>query len=284
MANFKGRALPLSDGDVEIIAGYLGCHVAAVRAVLAVESAGKGFHNGRPLILNEPHIFYRQLGQGSKRDRAVAQGLAYKVWRTKPYLKSVDARYEWLEKAMAIDEVAALRSCSWGLGQMMGFNHRLCGFASVQEFVAAMCHSEGAQLYAMARFIVSRGIQKNLKEFDWAGFAYRYNGAQYKKNSYDTKLKAAYDKRPSSEKRTPPPASEAQLMALLGKGPPLDFELPKPKPEPKPKPVPETGGVVAGAGSAIAAAQAGLPWWAIALIGVGAAVAIYGAIRFFRRK
>lgn len=247
MTNFRGQALPLSDGDVSIIAGYLGCHVAAVRAVLAVESAGQGFHNGRPLILNEPHIFYRELS-GGKRAQAVAQGLAYKVWRTKPYLKSVDARYEWLERAMAIDEVAALRSCSWGLGQMMGFNHKICGFATVHEFVAAMCHSEGAQLYGMARFIVSKGIQKNLRTFDWAGFAYRYNGAGYKKNKYDTKLAAAYARRPSSEKVTPPPATESQLKALLGKGKPKPAHelprapLPPPLPPLPPTPKPASGG------------------------------------------
>ena len=233
--NFKGKALPLSDGDVGIIAGYLGCHVASVRAVLAVESAGKGFGpDGRPLILNEPHIFYRELGEGPKRDRAVANGLAYAKWKTKPYPKTAAERYDWLAKAMEVDEVAALRSCSWGLGQIMGFNHKLCGFATVREFIDAMTYSEGAQLYGMARFIISTKLQNALKSRNWASFAKGYNGAGYKENRYDEKLAAAYDKRPFAERVTPPPASDSQLTMLLGKG------VAQPDIEPPPKPAPMT--------------------------------------------
>ncbi len=227
--NFRGQARQLSDGDVTTIAGYLGCHVAAVRAVLAVESAGAGFGpDGRPLILNEPHIFYRELKAGAKRDRAVANGLAYAAWKTKPYPKTQAARYAWLEQAMGIDETAALRSCSYGLGQCMGFNHKLCGFATVQAFVDAMTYSEGAQLYAMARFIVSNKLQVHLRTHNWAAFARGYNGAGYKANRYDEKLAAAYAKRPASEKITPPTASDSQLAAMLGHGAaPPDIEPPK---------------------------------------------------------
>ena len=38
---FNGPARSLQDGDVKTIAGYLGCQVAAVRAVLQIEAAGK---------------------------------------------------------------------------------------------------------------------------------------------------------------------------------------------------------------------------------------------------
>lgn len=232
--NFRGQARPLSDGDVTTIAGYLGCHVAAVRAVLAVESEGEGFGpDGRPLILNEPHILYRELS-GAKRTKAVANGLAYEKPRTKPYPKTQAARYAWLERAMGIDEAAALRSCSWGLGQCMGFNHKVCGFATVQGFVDAMTYSEGAQLYAMARFIVSSKLQVHLRTLNWAKFARGYNGAGYAQNKYDVKLAAAYAKRPAYEKITPPAASDSQLAAMLGHGAaPPDIEPPV-KPQPKP--------------------------------------------------
>ncbi|MCO5157514.1 MAG: N-acetylmuramidase family protein [Aquamicrobium sp.] len=235
--NFAGKALPLSDGDVRTIAGYLGCHVAAVRAVIQVESAGRAFGNDkRPIILNEPHVFYRELGPDAKRDRAVREGLAYAKWGAKPYPRSQPERYAWLKKAMTIDEAAALKSCSWGLGQVMGFNHKVCGFDTVQAFVEAMKYSEGAHLYAIARFIVSKGLQRHLKAKNWSSFAKGYNGSGYAKHGYHTKLAAAYARRPDSEKITPLPASEAQLNALIGKPAPHSAPPAPAKPVPAPKP------------------------------------------------
>lgn len=213
--NFVGSARPLSEGDVVVIAGYLGCHVAAVRAVLAIESAGNGFAaDNRPIILNEPHVFYRELS-GGQRTQAVNAGLAYAKWGARPYPKTQGARYAWLDKAMGINQTAALKSCSWGLGQVMGFNHAACGFATVQEFVEAMKVSEGAQLYAVARFCVSKGLQKHVRSRNWSGFAYGYNGSGYAKHGYHTKLANAYARRPAGEKFTPNPATDAQLRELI---------------------------------------------------------------------
>lgn len=212
--DFNGSARPLDNEDVALIAGYLGCHIAAVRAVLAVEAAGKGFDSkGRPKMLFEPHIFYRELGAGPKRTAAVNAGLAYQNWGAKPYPKD---SYPRLLKAMMIDETAALRSASWGLGQVLGNNHVAAGFPTVQEMVRAMTHSEGAQLYAMARFIVGNKLHIHLRALNWAGFAKGYNGPGYAKNAYDTKMAAAYAKRPVTEKVTPVPTSMGKLEEMAG--------------------------------------------------------------------
>lgn len=244
MIDFTGPARPLGAEDVRVIAGYLGCHIAAVRAVLAVEAAGKGFSpDGRPIILNEPHVFYRELGAGPKRTEAVKRGLAYQSWGSKPYPKTQVARYAWLADAMAIDETAALKSCSWGASQVMGFNHQAAGFNTVQDFVRAMTISEGAHLYAMARFIVTNDLQLALRRLDWSAFARGYNGSGYAKNAYHTKLASAYAKRPASEKVTPPPSSMAELDALIAMpvaddpAPPVVVvEPPKPPVTPDPAP------------------------------------------------
>lgn len=215
--DFRGEATPLRDGDVEMVAGYLGCEIAVLRAVMQVESSGKAFHSdGRPIILNEPHVFYRELGVGARRDRAVTAGLAYRTWKTKPYPRTQAERYAWLDQAMAIDRNAALRSCSWGLGQVMGFNHKTCGFDSAEAFVKAMTHSEAAQLFVIARFIVGNRLQKHLRAKDWAQFARGYNGSGYATHGYHTKLARAYKARPASERVVPPPPDEAQLNGLLG--------------------------------------------------------------------
>lgn len=38
-------------------------------------------------MLFEPHVFYRLLGKGAKRDAAVSAGLAYPKWGMKPYAR-----------------------------------------------------------------------------------------------------------------------------------------------------------------------------------------------------
>ena len=59
-------------------ADKLGVDVATLRAILQVETAGAGFDAKKRLkLLFEPHIFYRQLGPGPKRNEAVKKGLAY---------------------------------------------------------------------------------------------------------------------------------------------------------------------------------------------------------------
>lgn len=243
MINFYGPARPLNADDIRTIAGYLGCEVAAVNAVLKVESAGKGFGpDGRPLILNEPHVLYRELPE---RDRAIAvkRGWAYQKWGSKPYLKTQQSRYEWLQNAMRLGVAAALRSCSWGLGQVMGFNHKVCGFNTVEAFVHAQTLSEGAHLYTMARFIVSNKLQRHLRSRNWRKFARGYNGAGYAKNSYHVRLASAYNARPTTEKFTPKPATEAELAAMIAAAPiePLEPPVTRPAPpEPVRKPEPVT--------------------------------------------
>ena len=44
----------------------------------------------------------------------------------------------------------ALQSASWGLGQILGRNCEMAGFADVEAFVRAMSHSEDVQLAAVA--------------------------------------------------------------------------------------------------------------------------------------
>lgn len=250
--NFKGLALPLAAGDVTIVAGWLQCEIAALRAVIAVEAAGKGFGpDGRPLILFEPHVFWREMPV-QFRNAARQIGLAYPKLGAKPYPKTQAERYCQLEQARRIDQTAALKSCSWGLGQIMGFNHRIASFDTVQMMVSAMTISEGAQLLAMAKFIEGNKLSAALKAKNWAAFARGYNGKAYAKKQYDVKLAAAYAQRPKSERIVPPMPSQDDYGRLAGrvaehaltKVPPLvlPVELPQVvKPVSKPVQTPATG-------------------------------------------
>ena len=58
-------------------------------------------------------------------------------WDKSKYLGGVH-EYKRLELAKEIDEECALKSASWGMFQIMGFNHLYCGCKDVFEFVKKM--------------------------------------------------------------------------------------------------------------------------------------------------
>ncbi|CAB5220381.1 N-acetylmuramidase [uncultured Caudovirales phage] len=194
MNSFKGSAHKLSPADISLAASEIGVQPAALAAVIAVESSGSGFDSSsRPKILFEPHIFYRQLSSNPlTQAKAYNLGLAYPKWGTQPYPRSSDAQYDRLLSAIEIDESAALRSASWGLAQIMGFNYSLVGCPDVQTFVTQAMDSELNQLRHLCHFIMASRLDDELTRFDWAGFARGYNGPGYATNSYDKKLAAAY--------------------------------------------------------------------------------------------
>jgi hypothetical protein len=192
--DFRGPAVRLNDGDISALALENGIETAALKAIIAVESAGSGFDSkDRPKILFEPHIFFRQVSE-DRRDEAITKGLAYRKWGSVPYPKGSDAQYARLLAAMDIDETAALKSASWGMGQIMGFNHRVVGADTVQDFVAANLDSEANQIRFMLKFIQNSGLLDEVRDLNWAAFAHGYNGPGYAANAYDVKLAAAYER------------------------------------------------------------------------------------------
>jgi hypothetical protein len=191
--NFKGSARRRTADGIARAAGVIGCTENHLLAVMDVEAPRGPFDaQGRPNILFEPHVFYRNL-TGAKRNSAVAQKLAHKSWGSIPY-GSYASQYGKLARAMKIDATAALKACSWGSPQILGENHAVAGYPSAAKMVEAFAESEDEQLMAMARFIVSKKLGPALKRGDWAAFAKGYNGSGYKKNKYDTKLAAAFTK------------------------------------------------------------------------------------------
>lgn len=192
--NFIGEAKRLSDVDLPRLGALIGVGEDEIHAVLEVECRGRGFDSqGRPAMLFEPHIFYRQLkaaGLEAELQQAVDQGLAYPKWR-RNYPKD---SYPRLEQAMSLHREMALRSASWGLGQIMGFNCSLCGYDSAEAMVADFLKGEAQQLRAMVAFITSAGLDDELRRHDWHGFARGYNGPGYAKHGYHTRLAKAYAK------------------------------------------------------------------------------------------
>lgn len=189
---FKGRAKRLDDIDLPKLGAMIGVGEDEIHAVLDVESRGAGFdRHGRPLILFEPHIFWRELGDTPNRRRAVALGIAYPAWRPGAYPPD---SYPRLIQAIGIDETAALKAASWGLGQILGTNFKAAGFDSPQAMVAAMCDDEEHHLAAMVRFIKAAGLDRAIRAHDWRAFAKGYNGPGYATHDYHGRLARAYAK------------------------------------------------------------------------------------------
>lgn len=200
----RSDGMKLTEKDFELTARLLDVEPAALKAVKSVESGKYGgfFEPGRneepkrrPIILFEGHIFWSQLKQRGINPELHVKGnedILYPKWSKAHYVGGVK-EYERLYKARKINREAADASASWGMFQIMGFNHELCGEKSVAGFVDMMHKSELHQLLLSARFIKSAGMLPALQQKNWAEFARRYNGPKYAENKYDTKLKNAYE-------------------------------------------------------------------------------------------
>jgi hypothetical protein len=191
--------LYLQPDQIEMFAQMYGLEVPAVKAVIEIESSGKGFlKDGRPKILFEGHVFWRRLKAYKINPVPLAArhpSILYQNWTRQHYLTGT-LEYKRMNEARAIHDSAALESASWGLFQIMGYHAYKMGFKTVQEFVRGQEKSEEEHLKAFGLFItkISPQCHKALLTHHWAEFAKHYNGTQYAKNQYDIKLEKAYNK------------------------------------------------------------------------------------------
>lgn len=204
----------LTAEDFAEAARRMGCSVAQIRAVFEVEASGSGwftdvrgdilaldgpggFLDGTtlPKILFEAHHFDRLTGG---RFRAAHPNLSSPRWNRSLYVGG-QGEYERLHRAMQLDRTAALMSASWGAAQIMGFNHKLAGYATVEAFVEAMKAGARAHLMAFVEFVKSAGLAGALRAItadpaSARAFARGYNGAGYAANAYHEKIARAFVK------------------------------------------------------------------------------------------
>jgi len=172
---WKGAARRAYPDDFAAVARELGCDEPALFAIWQVEAGGRGFRSDGSLIRRfEPHHFYES-GWDWRRSLAL----------------STSRREALFHEAYAEDPAAALRACSWGGPQIMGFNAADAGYGTVTGMVAAMAESEVRQLSAFAALIKAWGIDGALRAHDWRAFARRYNGSG-QVDGYARKIEAAY--------------------------------------------------------------------------------------------
>ena len=187
----------ITDAQIREQASKLGVEAAALKAVIEVEAKSSGFNlDGTPVILYERHKFYEGL-------RAINWITKSKEWfKQYPDLCNpspggygkYSEQHGKLARASELNKEVALESCSWGLGQVMGYHWKSLGYESLQSFINAMYKDEASQLDAMCRYISVNNLVNAVKSKDWKAFAIGYNGKNYAINSYDTKLATAYAK------------------------------------------------------------------------------------------
>jgi LysM repeat protein len=212
----------------------LQCEAAVLKAFAEVESGGrssfwrlnKGDGAFVPATLYERHCFSRLTKQQYDRTHPDISWPAH--YRKKSFLGKKDGKmpdgiveptdiysdysssYLRLINAYRLNPDAALKSCSWGKFQILGENFALCGEKKLMNFVDKVCTSEAGQIELVAQFIQNKppawknpknrklgreiSLWEAVKTKNWAAIAFNYNGPDYKKYSYDTLLKAAYEK------------------------------------------------------------------------------------------
>ncbi|MCM1005907.1 MAG: N-acetylmuramidase family protein [Prevotella sp.] len=191
------RYKTLTDEDYRVIANELDVEIAAIKAVVHIE-AGKsleGFFAPGVPVINFDRAMYNKA-------KPASNAKAPANTKIPDGIKSAFGKKEWqqLINARKVNIDKANMGTFWGMFQIGGFNYKLCGCASVQEFVDRMSYSEFEQLELFANFIKNTGMLTDLKNKNWAGFARKYNGASYKARGYHTRMAREYQKYKAQEK------------------------------------------------------------------------------------
>jgi hypothetical protein len=197
-------AFNVSRDQIVGLAAMLGVDPAAVAAVVATESSGSGFLpapsrspggldvSGWILIRFEAHVFYGEL-QKRKIDpnkvEAPRPDIIRRV-RDDSLVKGAAREWDRLDAARTVHAEAADCSASWGAFQIMGFNWRQAGAASVSDFVERMGGADGQAALFAGLVRSSASLLKALRDHDWLAFALLYNGRGQK--GYDVKMARNY--------------------------------------------------------------------------------------------
>ncbi len=188
---------PLTTEDYEEVAADLGVEPAAIRAIVEIETGRthSGFHSeGKPIINFDLPIFRRAAARRGINLSKHSGSPAMQAVNIKKYGGQQAAQQARLDAAMAIDSIAAIESTFWGMFQIGGFNWKLCGMPSREDFVKLISRSEYDQLRIFANYMENTGLLRHLKEKNWAAFARIYNGPSYATRGYHTRMAAAYKK------------------------------------------------------------------------------------------
>lgn len=168
-----------------------GIELEALLAFIQVETGGEGFNrDGSLKIQFEPSWFKKLYPKAPAND-----------W-SKNRVEGQTAEWKAYNNAAKYSEEYARQATSIGLGQIMGFNYKKCGFKSASAMWEDALLGLSNQIMQMVAFIKSnKKLFDALNNHDWSTCAYYYNGSGYKQlakklgiTPYDIQLANAYAK------------------------------------------------------------------------------------------
>ncbi len=192
-----------NEHTIDSLSAQYSIPIQTILAILVIETNDDDGYspNGKLIIRFEAHKFFKYA------PNKVAVKNHFRWDEKKPWTKQVfrrsdmdtfqryhgnqAAEYEVFRCAQLIDEIAAYKSISMGLPQIMGFNYKKAGFNSAEEMYRAFWASIEEQLNGMFAFF-GTAMKKYLREDRFFEFARLYNGegkaATYAKKIAEAKI------------------------------------------------------------------------------------------------
>jgi hypothetical protein len=213
--------MALSAAEINLVAQYSNQAQVPLNASLAFMKAETNAVTGtlidgvmKAIIRWEGH-YYDKLVPAKLQAKARAWGLASPKVGGIKNPASQEGRYELLAKGKTLDVTAAISSCSWGVGQIMGAHWQWLGFASAEEFEKTVQSGFSGQLAVMFAFMRKSGVIPHLRRLDWSAVARIWNGPKYAVNKYDIKMKQYYEELEGAPAKVP---SSAGMLRAGSKG------------------------------------------------------------------
>lgn len=143
-------------------------------AFIEVESGGRGFGDTGKLILQfEAHVFSKATG--------IPRSTLNKYKWDENTVDIQSKEWEAFNEAYSLNPEEAMKSTSWGLPQIMGFNHKQAGYVSVGDMLDDFKRGELQQVMALIRFIeANKKLYKAVMDGDYETTSSIYNGASHR--------------------------------------------------------------------------------------------------------
>lgn len=195
-----GKGTEIPDDLYESEAERLGIDKAMIMAIAKQESKRDSFwEEGQATILFERHKMwkYLEIDAGKTKEERLELQEEYPniVNSTAGGYGKYSEQYEKLEIAKEIHYRSAIKSCSWGKFQVMGFNYAVA-FSTPEEMEEAVNTCEIQQFVFFIGFLENTsGIIDAMKEKQWEKIATLYNGSNWKNQNpnYANNIKKYYE-------------------------------------------------------------------------------------------
>lgn len=190
----------ITDEHYQAASERLGVEVAMMQAIAKQESKRNSFWEaGQATILFERHKMWKYLKEDAGKTDAELAELKEQypliVNNNSGGYGLYSAQYEKLATAKEIHYTSAVKSCSWGKFQVMGFNYAVA-FDSPEELEEAVNKCELQQFQLFLGYLENTtGLVQAMINKDWETIASKYNGANWRTHNphYASNLEQYYN-------------------------------------------------------------------------------------------